>query len=114
MSVAFEYRRDREALLVRRNVDEPNDSAVGLSADNREFAKVLVECCDDLPVIRGSRENGGVPRVLGPIGDVFDLMPALAKDVTRRSGDARIQQDLHEASDKTGASTRSWPTRRRA
>ena len=102
-------------LFTSPEADETHDSGVGLVLNNREFAEVLVERNDDLPLRMSPTQNLGIARILGPVTRPFSVVAGRCENSPRPAPDARVEQDPHDTSGVEGRiSMRSWATMRRA
>src|SRR5438045_1344734 len=93
-------------LPARGESDEPNDSAVRLPSDDREFRKVLVEGDKDLPLSYGGAEDLLVTGIFGPGSHPRNLVTGFSDLVTGPAPDAGVEEQLHVPPSTTAGSTR--------
>lgn len=74
-----QYQFARGSLTDDGTIDQPDDAAVGFTADNGKFTEVLVERDENPSLIPGSREDRGVARVGRPITGPDDIMTQVAE-----------------------------------
>lgn len=64
-------------LLLRAEADEPNDSAVSVTPDDCELAKVLVESHEDAALRERTREDLDVARIFRPLSSGSNVVARL-------------------------------------
>ena len=82
--------------------------------NHSEFTKVLVQSYENAILLMGMIENFVVTRILRPITGPNRVVSSRLKCVADGAGNARIDEQFHEAGSEGQGSTRSCPTSRRA
>ncbi len=86
-----------------------------VAAHDSQFAEILVECHQDLPVLGCVSQHVFVTRIGRPVTNPFDPVSGGAKGVESAAPHAGVKEYSHPPEDSVSAgSTRSCPTRRRA
>lgn len=78
-------------------VHEPDDAAVRLAANDREFTEVFVERHEDASLVAGSGKNSSVTRIGGPGAGPDDIVPGGPKHLGSFSRQAGIEEQPHDA-----------------
>src|SRR5215210_1298335 len=111
--VLQDMKADR-SLLASGEVDETEDSAVGLPLSNSQLAEVFVEGDQNPLLSKGEREDFFVTWVPVPIRGGKDVVAGRGELRAASRPDATVEEKPHRASVKRRGSILSWPTSRRA
>lgn len=74
-----QHKFTRGSLPCDGTVDQPDDAAVPLAADDCEFTEVLVQGDEDAVLHTGPREDHGVTWVDGPVPSPDDIVSQVSK-----------------------------------
>jgi hypothetical protein len=90
-----EHLKTHRGLLASCDVDQSQDPAVRRSADNSQFAEVLVQRHKDSSLGMSASQDLLVARVFGPITRPNNIMTGRGQFRESTAPNARIEQDLH-------------------
>lgn len=86
--------KTNSTLLTRHNVNEPDDSRVGRSAKNCQFAKIFVEGDENASVSVSPRQNLVISWINRPIANPFDVKPCDLELVADTCPNAAIEEEF--------------------
>jgi hypothetical protein len=114
IGVLFQHELTDRCLLSRREVHDPDNSAMGLPQVHRQIAEVLVDGYEHAAILIRGREYLRVSGVPWPVAAPRHVMAGRFKYRLRAAPDARIEQQPHAPVSNKNGSIRSRATIRRA
>ena len=94
-------------LLQIAKINEPHDSSMNGTEDDRKLAEILVERNEHLAVVRCMHEDLVVAWIGAPVPNPLHRVPGPFQLVFRTGPDTTVQQELQAASSVMAGSTRS-------
>lgn len=87
----------RGSLLTCAEPDQPDDSAMGLLAENGQGAEILIECEHDATLVSCSPQQLRIPRITVQLSGVEHIVACQTPLDHRSPGHARVREELHAA-----------------